>query len=191
MANPLDTLSRNLAKNLVSLREKRGLSQNGLAKLSGVPRSTLNHLESGQGNPSLVILAKVSGALQISLEELLATPRATVKLIKAKDIPSRRQGTQGTTAIYRLLPDPIPGMEMDRMEYGPGDRKGGIPHVVGTKEYFTCIQGEMTVHVGGQKFRVEPGDVLAFPGDQPHSYQNTGTIRSLCLSVVVLAPIGF
>ena len=37
---------------------------------------------------------------------------------------------------------------------------------------------------------VKEGDVLAFPGEQNHSYQNTGLRRAVCLSVVVLAPIG-
>jgi hypothetical protein len=66
-------------------------------------------------------------------------------------------------------------------EHGEG-RLGGIPHVQGTKEYLTCIAGE--------RFRVEQGDVLAFPGDQQHSYQNSGTRTAVCLSVVVLAPVG-
>src|SRR3954462_15868205 len=41
-----------LARNLVSLRHVRGLTQDGLAKAAAVPRSTVANLESGAGNPS-------------------------------------------------------------------------------------------------------------------------------------------
>src|SRR4051812_29758781 len=115
MPDSLETLSANLANNLVALREKRGLTQSALAKLSGVPRSTVANLESGDGNPSLQNLARISGSLQVSLEELIARPRASCKLVRAADIPARRRG-QKAAVIYRLLPDPIPGMEIDRME---------------------------------------------------------------------------
>jgi transcriptional regulator with XRE-family HTH domain len=189
MANPLDAISSHLARNIASLRAKRSLTQNGLARLSGVPRSTVTHLESGQGNPSIHNLARIAAGLQVSVEELLATPRGSCQLIKAGDVPFKRR-SQGEVFVFKLLPDPIPGMEIDRMELGPGERMGGIPHVAATKEYLTCVQGEITVYVAGQKLRVETGDVLAFPGDQPHSYHNTGTRKAVGISVVALAPAG-
>jgi transcriptional regulator with XRE-family HTH domain len=189
MSDTLTALSANLANNLVSLREKRGMTQNSLAKLSGVPRSTVANLESGDGNPSLANLAKISGALQVSLEELIARPRASCKLLKAREISPRRRAGKAT-AIYRLLPDPIPGMEIERMELGPGDRFGGVPHTSGTKEYLICVAGQITCAVAGEKYALSEGDVLAFPGDQAHSYQNPGARECVCISVVALAPAG-
>jgi transcriptional regulator with XRE-family HTH domain len=190
MANTPRTASLNLAENLANLRAKRGLTQNALARIAGVPRSTVTHLESGAGNPSLHNLARVAGALQVTIEELLATPRASCKLVRAGDVPSVKR-SQGVATVYKLLPDPIPGMEIDRMEFVVGGRMGGIPHVAGTKEYLAVVSGEITVHVAGQSYRVGEGDVLAFPGDQAHSYQNTGTRRAVGFSVVALAPAGF
>jgi transcriptional regulator with XRE-family HTH domain len=92
MANELERLSRHLALNLTSLRNKRGLSQGALAKLSGVPRSTLAHLESGAGNPSLANLARISAGLQISLEELLSRPRSRIRLIPATEVRVEKRG---------------------------------------------------------------------------------------------------
>ena len=189
MANSLDLLARHLSENIMNLRKARSLTQSELAKISAVPRSTITHLESGQGNPSLMNLARISGALQVSIEELLIAPRSDVRLISASELPVVRR-SQGAALIYKLLPDPIPGMEMDRMEMGPGTRFGGIPHVSGTKEYLTCIEGEVSVYVGGTSYRVGAGDVLAFQGNQAHSYQNSGSKKAICISIVVLAPIG-
>ncbi|MBI3803086.1 MAG: helix-turn-helix transcriptional regulator [Nitrospirae bacterium] len=189
MANGLNQVSKNLALSIVTLRGKRGLTQAALARLADVPRSTVTHLESGAGNPSLINLVRIAAALRVSVEELLAAPRANCKLIRADEMPARRS-RQGVSAIYKLLPDAIPGMEMDRMEIALGGRIGGVPHVGGTKEYLTVVQSEITVHVAGEAFCVRSGDVLAFPGDQAHSYQNTGREKAVGFSVVVLAPVG-
>ena len=184
-----ESLSRHLAQNLMTLREKRGLTQAGLAKLAQIPRSTVTHLESGHGNPSLSNLARIAAALQVTIEELLARPRARCMLVRASDLPAQKR-SQGVATVFKLLPDPIPGMEIDRIELEPQGRMGGIPHVGGTKEYLTVVQGEITVQVAGESYSVGPGDLLAFPGDQAHSYQNSGAKKAVGFSVVALAPIG-
>ena len=104
-----DLLSQNLALNIVNLRKKRKMTQSALAKVSGLPRSTLASMECGMGNPSLQNLAKVCEALHVSFEELLATPRSSVKLIRKEDIPTNRRA-KGNVLVYKLLPDAIPGM---------------------------------------------------------------------------------
>lgn len=187
MAHNLDQAALYLSQNIQALRTTRGLTQNQLAKLADIPRSTLTYLESGQGNPSLQNLVKVAGALQVSIEELLAAPRARHRLIKAAEISHNKKGS---VFFHDLLPDPIPGMHIDRMEFDAGARASGVPHLSGTKEYMTCLQGEVTVKIASGMFRVCKGDVFAFPGDQPHSYHNTGNSKAVCISVVVIAPPG-
>jgi transcriptional regulator with XRE-family HTH domain len=193
MANEPDSgmnkASRNLALNVSSLRKKRGLSQNQLATLALLPRSTVAYIESGAGNPSLSNLMRVSAALQISLEELLSPPPAFYKLVKAADVPTQIRH-QGKIVVYKLLPDPTPGMILDRFEMEAHTRMGGVPHHSGTKEYLTCIQGEVIIAVSGERFHLKKGDVFTFPGDRPHSYENPGANRNICISVVTLAPAG-
>lgn len=186
MAKASDKLAASLAANVAALREKRGLTQQALAKLAGLPRSTVTYLESGSGNPSIRSLAQVAGALQISLEELLTPPHADCRLVKAVRIPkSVRSG--GLTTLYQLLPDPIPGMQIDRLHMEPGALLGGTPHVAGTREYFTCLQGTFEIRVAGECHTVETGDVLAFRGDSKHQYANVGKSKAVGVSVVVLA----
>jgi mannose-6-phosphate isomerase-like protein (cupin superfamily) len=81
-------------------------------------------------------------------------------------------------------------MEIDRMDFDPGASMGGTPHVAGTKEYFYCLRGKMQVLVAGQLFELGRGDVLAFPGDQRHSYRNPGGRPAASISVVVPVPVG-
>src|SRR3984893_1801459 len=115
-----------LAANVVQLREVRGLSQQQMAKVAGVPRATWAHLESGHANPTLAVLNRAAGALQVTIEELIRAPRSAVKRYPSSTLPVR---TRGAVAIRKLLPDPIPGMEIDRMELPPGARMNGVPHV--------------------------------------------------------------
>jgi transcriptional regulator with XRE-family HTH domain len=172
-----------LSKNIKQLREARGLSQQQIAKLAGVPRATWSHLESGDANPTLGVLHRAAAALQVSIEELISSPRAACRLYAKGTLPTR---TPGQAAVRKLLPDPIPGMEIDRIEVAPGGRMTGVPHTPGTREYLTCEAGELVLVVGGERFSLEPGDVAVFRGDQRHSYHNPGRKPAVGYSVVVL-----
>ncbi|HEU4420024.1 MAG TPA: XRE family transcriptional regulator [Planctomycetota bacterium] len=174
-----------LARNVKQLREARGLTQVQLAKIAGIPRATWTNLESGAANPTVAVLHKVAAALQVSIEELLEKPRAECELFPLGALPQR---TQGQGLVRKLLPHTIPGMEMDRIELPPGGRMVGVPHTPGTREYLTCEAGEIELLAAGERWLLGPGDVLAFRGDQRHSYVNPGTRRTIAYSVVVLAP---
>jgi len=180
--------AKNLARNLYALRQRRGLTQQALAKLAGLPRSTVSYMESGEGNPSLKNLCLVSAALQVGLEDMLARRRPPCELIRSDCVPKHTR-VAGIT-VHELLPDPIPGMEINRLDLQPGSRMGGKLHVKNTKEYVTCIHGQLRIQVSGEGYTLNPGDVLAFPGHEPHSYYNAGPRPSSSLSVVVLTPIG-
>jgi len=78
-----------LADNIKALRETRGLSQQQMAKAAGIPRATWTHLESGAANPTLAVLIKVAAALQVRLDELLASPRQPARFLKAAELPTR------------------------------------------------------------------------------------------------------
>jgi XRE family transcriptional regulator, regulator of sulfur utilization len=177
-------LPARLAANLRHLREARGLTQEQAARLAGIPRATWGHLETGSANPTLAVLDKVATAIQVPIEELTAEPRSIGRLYPRGALAARRQGDG---LVQQLLPDSIPGMVMDRMEIPSQGRIPGVPHMPGTREYFTCEAGEVVVAVAGERFTVGPGDVLVFRGDQRHSYTNPGTRRAVGYSVVLLS----
>ena len=183
----LQSLSRNLAQNMASLRGAKNLSQTDLAKKAEIPRSTITNLETGDGNPSLHNLARIAKALRVSLAELISEPRAECYLLK-KDSLAAKASDRGNVTVYSLLPDPIPGFELERLEIKTSGWRAGTPHLAGTKEYLYGLQGEITVYVAGDRFVVGPGDTLAFPGDQAHSYRNHGGDDAAAVSVVAMVP---
>jgi len=183
---PADSIAATLASSLTHLRRARNLSQNRLSIITGIPRSTISHIESGSGNPSLENLARLSRALQITIEELLTQPRPAVQLVQSQDIRLLKKA-RGAAHIFKLLPDPIPGMEIDRLILESKGRLSGTPHVEGTKEYFYTVSGIVRLTISGESFEVKEGDLLAFSGAQPHSYYNPGNRKAHCFSVVTYA----
>lgn len=182
-----DALASRLAHNVKQLREARGLTQQQISKLASVPRATWAHLESGAANPTLAILHRAANALQVSLEELLSAPRAACRLYPKDTLRVR---SPGAATVRKLLPDPIPGMEIERIELPSKGRMVGVPHTPGTREYLTCEAGELLLVVSGERFTLGPGDVAVFRGDQKHSYHNNGARPAIGYSVVVLARVG-
>jgi XRE family transcriptional regulator, regulator of sulfur utilization len=183
----MDDLSLHLGRNVRQLREARGMTQQQMAKLADLPRATWSNLESGAANPTLQVLRRVAFGLQVSLEELLAAPRADARLTPAASI---RTVMRGAATIRKLLPEPLPGMEIDRFELPPRVRMTGMPHTPGTREYLTCEAGTIVLVAAGDTFELAPGDVVSFRGDQRHSYGNPGKVAAIAYSVVVLAREG-
>lgn len=181
-----DKAGQNIAKNIASIRSRNGLSQARLAKLSGTTRASIALLESGSSNPTLDILLKISQGLRVSIDELISSPRAECRHVKAKDVPLDRRSKNGV-ALRKLLPDKIPATEIDEIHLKPGATMTGSPHIEGTREYFTCMSGQITIGVLGEAHVLTTGDVLSFPGDKPHSYKNSGRSNAIGISVVIFA----
>src|SRR5262249_1528092 len=101
-----------LGQNVRQLRTSRGLTQAQIARLAGLPRATWATLEPGAATPTPGARGRVASALQGTPEELVQAPRAAVQHSPRGSLPTR---LRGNVEVRRLLPDAIPGMEIDRM----------------------------------------------------------------------------
>ena len=62
----------NIGENIKKYRNKQGLSQEDFAKKSGVKYTTLTKIESNViKKPSVLIMAKIARALDVSIEDLI------------------------------------------------------------------------------------------------------------------------
>ncbi len=182
MPAPADHLGHNVR----ALRDARGLSQQQIARLAGIPRPTWTNLESGAANPTLSVLVKVANALQVRLEELLGPRHTGARHYSADSLPTR---VRGKVVVRKLLPETLAGMEIERMELPAGGRMTGVPHTQGTREYLTCERGTVELSVAGETWTLAPGDVVVFRGDQKHGYRNGGRGAAVAYSVVAFAPV--
>lgn len=179
----MDEASRNLARNLRQLRNARGVSQGQLARVAGIPPATWSNLESGSANPTLGVLASAAAALGVSVEELLAPPLTDGRVHRRDALPVRRAGN---AAIRRILPDTLPGADVERIELPPLGRFVGIPYTAGTREFLACESGRIEVTVTGEALFAEAGDEVSFRGDLRHAYHNPGNEPAVGYAIVLL-----
>ena len=116
-------------------------------------------------------------------------PRAKVRLYREDEVTELKRSGRGVV-MRPLVPEPVPQEILAVMELDPLGVMGGTPHLPGTREYFTCLEGQVEIVVAGTRFEVAPGQTLAFPGNVPHSYRNPLKKRSRGVSVVILAKAG-
>src|ERR671928_92803 len=94
------------------LRERRGITLTALAATTGISKSTLSRLESGQRKPSLELLLPLAEAHRMPLDELVGAPEVGDPRIRLK--PRVRNGrlvfplTQQATglAVWKVVIPP-------------------------------------------------------------------------------------
>lgn len=109
-------------------------------------------------------------------------------MFKSKDIPKLIKSS-GSVEVYKLLPQAISGVSLERFEMQSNSLLKGIPHQKGSTEYLVCIQGSISIYLAGSPFHLDKGDVFVFEGDQAHSYKNNGSIKNSAISVIVLKSV--
>jgi XRE family aerobic/anaerobic benzoate catabolism transcriptional regulator len=83
-------VAANVGRLLRLARAKRGMTRRQLAEASGASERYLAQIESGHGNPSVVVLSAIADALEVSIADLL--PRANghpVALSRILDVLAR------------------------------------------------------------------------------------------------------
>ncbi|MBR1942396.1 helix-turn-helix transcriptional regulator [bacterium] len=71
MNNKIDELSKRFGKRIKIERINQEISQEKLAELAGLHRTTLGTIENGKTSPTLDTIAKIANALNLTISELL------------------------------------------------------------------------------------------------------------------------
>ena len=69
--NAGEIIKKTFGKNLKALREKKDLSQEAMAFVSGLSRSYYAEIETGDRNPSLINISKILVATETSFDKIL------------------------------------------------------------------------------------------------------------------------
>ena len=152
----LDQVGARLKK--VRAHQKMTLTQ--LAADTGISKSTLSRLETGQRKPSLELLLPIAQAFQIPLEELVGAPQVGDPRIRLK--PRSRRGrivvpltnqANGRHAWQVLIP-PEPGEPEMRIHEG--------------YEWLYVLSGKLRLILGGRDITLNAGEVAEFDTRIPH-----------------------
>ena len=159
-APALATVLAEVGPRLKLLRTRRGVTLTQLAADTGLSKSTLSRLESGQRKPSLELLLPLAQAYQVPLDELVGAPDVGDPRIRLK--PRRRNGrvvfplTQQSSEVHvwKVIIPPERGEPELRTHEG--------------YEWLYVLSGQMRLILGEHDITMPPGEVAEFDTRLPH-----------------------
>lgn len=161
-----------IAQNVRAARERKKLTLDGAAELTGVSRSMLAQIEKGEVNPTISVVWKIANGFKVSFTSLVEPQSEGVSVLRC-GAPLEEDG--GRYRNYPAFPfDERRLFETYRIVIEPRSRLEAQPHMRGTEEYITVFQGTAEIGAGEEVYHLSTGDSIRFPADQPHHYANIG-----------------
>jgi transcriptional regulator with XRE-family HTH domain len=174
-----------LAETVRAERERRGWTLATLAERSGVSKAMISKVERGAASPTAALLGRLSGALDMTLSELLsAAERPARSVARHADQPTWRDPETG----YRRRTVSPPGGDVEIVEVElPRGRSVSYP-----ADAYTFIQQQIWVLDGALRFtegdvvhELAAGDCLRLGAPVPCTFANRS--RATCRYAVVIA----
>lgn len=161
-----------VAGNVRRLRQARGLSQAGLAELSGISRRMIVSIESDEANVSLSSLDRLAAALGVSLSETIRAPDAPdnrrIESVAWRGLSPDSQGVLlGTAPATREA-------ELWLWSLGEGERYPSEAGSDGWHEMLLVIEGLLIVEAADGRREIAAGDFLIFSSAAPYVFANGG-----------------
>jgi len=156
------------------LRERRGVTLTALAAQTGISKSTLSRLESGQRKASLELLLPLAEAHRLPLDELVGAPRVGDPRVRLR--PRTRNGR----LVYPLTQQSS-GMAVWKVVIPPERERKLRTHA--GYEWLYVLSGEMRLILGEHDITMRPGEVAEFDTRLPHWFGPAGEDPVEILSV--------
>jgi transcriptional regulator with XRE-family HTH domain len=171
-----DVSSGRLGERVRALRRERRWTLELLAQRSGVSRAMISKLERGEKTPTLVVAARVSEGLGVSLSQLVGIQERKEIVVVPRE--RRMVMRDPETGFERQLLSPSfggCGLEFIRNVVPEGSTSGEFPpHRRGVEEYVVVEKGRLRAILGGEEHVLEEGDAAYFEADVAHRFDNVG-----------------
>jgi rhodanese-related sulfurtransferase/transcriptional regulator with XRE-family HTH domain len=169
----LPELDAVIGNNLRELRDKRGLSLDAMAKLTGLSRTLLGQIELGTNTPSVGVVWRIARAFDVPFAQLLAAPRTTTTTLLRRASAKRLVSADGRFSSRALFPfGDSEKVEFYELWLAAHGREDAEAHRPGTRENLVVTKGRLVLEVGGARHELAEGDVIVFGADVPHAYVN-------------------
>ncbi|WP_205571789.1 helix-turn-helix domain-containing protein [Arthrobacter celericrescens] len=174
-ANGITAALDQVGERLKRLRIKRGITLTALAETTGISKSTLSRLETGQRKPSLELLLPLAQTYRVPLDDLVGAPEVGDPRITLKP----RQ-VHGRTVIP-LTKQPG-GLQSWKMVI-PASNTEPDPRVHEGYEWMYVLSGRLRLVLGEHDLVLGPGEVAEFDTRVPHWFGSAGEQPVELLSV--------
>ena len=160
---------------LKRLRVQRGATITSVAAATGISKSTLSRLETGQRRPSLELLLPLAQVYRVPLDDLVGAPEVGDPRIRLK--PQRVKGRTvipltrhpGGMQAWKIV---IPTSKVDP------ELRSHEGH-----EWLYVLSGRMRLVLADHDLVLGPGEVAEFDTQVPHWFGSTGDQAAEVLSL--------
>jgi len=173
MRGVLSILLEQVSCNVRQARQRLGLSQQELAKRTGLSRRMITLIESAVGNASLGTLDRIAQALDVPFADLVRSPLTSTAL-PAKPVQAWQGRRAGSRASLLQSMPAHHNVELWEWRLAPAERYQAEADPRGMHEFIFVIAGTLTLELTDKKQIVRSGQSIAFPSDQPYAYVNAG-----------------
>lgn len=155
------------------IREEKGLSLEYLSKLTGVDKALLEKIETGEVNPQLGTIAKLSKALESAFPRMVSGSggkRLSITRKNQEQPVVRATSHQGKSELYRYqsLAHDVEGRRMEPLIVTLNEHPEKEPSVHDGEEFIYVLEGEVLGQVGEETVELKPGDTLYYLSSTPH-----------------------
>ncbi|MEV7009838.1 XRE family transcriptional regulator [Streptosporangium sp. NPDC051022] len=151
---------------LKRVRTRRGVTLAALAEATGISKSTLSRLESGQRRPSLELLLPIAQAHQVPLDELVGAPEVGDPRVR---LTPRHVHGQTVLPLTRQ-PGPLQAFKMVL----PASRSTPELRTHEGYEWLYVLAGRLRLVLADHDLVLGSGEAAEFDTRLPHWFGSTG-----------------
>lgn len=160
---------------LKKVRQQRRMTLTEVADGTGISKSTLSRLETGQRRPTLELLLTLSQAYRVPLDDLVGAPDVGDPRIRLK--PGQVKGR--TVIPLSKQPDSMQAWKI----VIPTSKIDPEPRAHDGHEWIYVLSGQVRLVLGEEDWVLQPGEIAEFDTHIPHWFGSTGQAPAELLSI--------
>lgn len=170
------------AENVRRYRLQQGLSQDELAKRSGLSRRMINGLEAGSANISLSNLDAIALTLGVRFVDLVRAPDADNRDMRS--VMWRGAGAESQAILLGATPA-ANMVELWTWTLHAGDRYDAQPDMQGFSEMIIVTEGTLHIVFEHETRHLGVGEFAIFSSSQNYAYVNPEAVRTRFIRNVI------
>ena len=167
LANDIQSQLQSFGARLRELRLRRGWTLQELAGQSGLSKTFLSRLESGDRQASIAAVLTLSRVFDVSLADLFESPLALEPCAIVRSKEAVEQTANGLRYVFLSQAGRFLNLQPMRVKV-PLSRRGKDHYQHDGEEWIYILSGALTLSLAGKTYELEPGDAAHFDSRLPH-----------------------
>jgi len=190
-----DFLRLQMGDKLRRIREDRGRGVDEVAAAAGIDGERLRAFEENREVPAVAELLRISDCLDVSIGHFFQTsiPAKRVELVRAQERFTVRPSNEAALTLsyrYQALSHGLTDKLMSPflVEIPPNDSAPPTASSHEGEEFIFLLSGQLDVDVGGEVYRLQPGDAMYYDSRLEHTLRSAEGSSARLLACVAQPP---